>query len=210
MKYYLKQQKMSKFNVLIALSFFSITAFAQSGTGSWVIYKNKLTLNEKTSFDTQYQHRSFELDLAEDQALITAGFTRSLLSNVSVSAGYRKIGALSEHGAYQKVAFSTQLSSVKLTNSFFLEERWLGDNFQLRYRFGINAKTPLSSTVALSLSEEVFLQNSGTSFNQNRITAQAIHKLSDALYLNAGVMHWQFPTTKQWVLLLSLSHTIAL
>jgi len=150
------------------------------------------------------------MDFAEDQALITAGLSHLVSPNTTVSAGYRKIGALSENGMYQKIAFSTQLNKVKFTNSFFLEERWLGDNFQLRYRFGLTAKIPLSSKTALSLTEEVFLQNSGTSFNQNRITTQVLHKLSDALHLNFGLMHWQFPTTKQWVFLLSLSHAIRL
>jgi len=200
----------SKFNVPLVFLMASVFSVAQSDVGSWLIYKNKLLLNTKTSIDTQYQHRSFTMDFAEDQALITAGLSHLVSPNTTVSVGYRKIGALSENGMYQKIAFSTQLNKVKFTNSFFLEERWLGDNFQLRYRFGLTAKIPLSSKTALSLTEEVFLQNSGTSFNQNRITTQVLHKLSDALHLNFGLMHWQFPTTKQWVFLLSLSHAIRL
>ncbi|MDA0780135.1 MAG: DUF2490 domain-containing protein [Bacteroidetes bacterium] len=199
-----------KYNISFLFLIFSTLSIAQNDIGSWLIYKNKLKLNSKTSIDTQYQHRSFTLDFEEDQALITAGFSHALLENVIVSAGYRKIGALSENGMYQKIAFSTQLHNVKLTNSFFLEERWIGENFQLRYRFGLTAKIPLSSKTALSLTEEVFLQNSGTSFNQNRVTAQVSHKLSDALQLNSGIMHWQFPDLKSWVFLLSLSHTISL
>lgn len=199
-----------KYNISFLFLIFSTLSIAQNDIGSWLIYKNKLKLNSKTSIDTQYQHRSFTLDFEEDQALITAGFSHALLENVIVSAGYRKIGALSENGMYQKIAFSTQLHNVKLTNSFFLEERWIGENFQLRYRFGLTAKIPLSSKTALSLTEEVFLQNSGTSFNQNRVTAQVSHKLSDALQLNSGIMHWQFPDLKRWVFLLSLSHTISL
>lgn len=198
----------SKFNFLFFFLVVSTFSVAQNDVGSWLIYKNKLKLNNKTSIDTQYQHRSFSLDLAEDQALITAGLSHVISPNVIVSAGYRKIGALSENGMYQKIAFSTQLNKIKLTNSFFLEERWLGDNFQLRYRFGLTANIPLSPKTALSLTEEVFLQNSGTSFNQNRVTAQVSHKLSDVLQLNSGLMHWQFPNLKNWVFLLSISHTI--
>jgi len=201
---------MFKYNLFTLFLFLSISGFAQTDVGSWLIYKNKLKINEKTSIDTQYQHRSFDLDFAEDQALITAGITHIILPNVSLSTGYRKIGALSEHGAYQKIAFSTVLNKVKFTNAFFLEERWLGDNFQLRYRFGLTAKIPLTPKVALSLTEEVFLQNTDTSFNQNRVTAQVSHQISDALQINTGVMHWQFPTLKRWVFLLSLSHNISL
>ncbi len=183
---------------------------AQTDPGSWLIYKNKLKINEKTSFDTQYQHRSFELDLGADQTLITAGFTHTLSPNTSISAGYRKIKVLSENGMYQKVAFTTQMNNVKLINSFLLEQRWLGELFQLRYRFGVTANIPLTEKVKLILSEEIFLQNSGPSFNQNRVIAQVSRKISEALQLNTGIMHWQFPNQKQWVFLLSLSHTIKL
>lgn len=196
-----------KHNVLFFLVFSSLTV-AQNDIGSWLIYKNKLKLNSKISIDTQYQHRSFTLDLAEDQAVIISGLSYALLQNVTVSAGYRKIAALSENGMYQKITLSTQLNKVKLLNSFYLEERWMGEIFQLRYRFGLTAKISLSTKTALSVTEEVFLQNSGTSFNQNRITAQVSHKLSDVLQLNSGVLHWQFPNQKNWVFLLSLSHTI--
>lgn len=199
-----------KHNILFFFLIFSTVTVAQNDIGSWLIYKNKLKLNSKTSIDTQYQHRSFTLDLEEDQALITAGLSHALLENLTVSAGYRKIGALSENGMYQKIAFSTQFCKVKLINSFFLEERWIGDNFQLRYRFGLTAKIPLSTKTALNVTEEVFLQNSGTSFNQNRVTAQVSHKLSDALQLNSGIMHWQFPNLKRWVFLLSITHTISI
>lgn len=200
----------SKHNFLFLFLIFSTVTVAQNDIGSWLIYKNKLKLNSKTSIDTQYQHRSFTLDLEEDQALITAGLSHALLENLTVSAGYRKIGALSENGMYQKIVFSTQFYIVKLINSFFLEERWIGDNFQLRYRFGLTAKIPLSTKTALNVTEEVFLQNSGTSFNQNRVTAQVSHKLSDALQLNSGIMHWQFPNLKRWVFLLSITHTISI
>lgn len=201
---------MLKFKLQILTLFLSISAIAQTDTGSWLVYKNKLKINEKTSIDAQYQHRSFELDLKEDQALITAGFTHAVSPNISIAAGYRKIAALDENGAYQKVSLSTTLNKVKLTNSFFLEERWLGNNFQLRYRFGLTAKVPLNSKTTFSISEEVFLQNSETSFNQNRVTAQFSRTLSPKFQLNTGLMHWQFPSSKQWVFLVSLAHTISM
>ena len=108
-----------KHNALFLILSFSCLTVAQNDVGSWLIYKNKLKLNRKTSIDTQYQHRSFSLDFEEDQALITAGLSHALLENVTLSAGYRKIGALSENGMYQKIAFSTQLNKVKLVNTFF-------------------------------------------------------------------------------------------
>jgi hypothetical protein len=202
--------KTLKYNLYILCSLIALSTQAQTDVGSWLIYKNKLKINSNTSIDMQYQHRSFDLDLAKDQALFTAGFSSALSSNVTLSAGYRKIAAINEDGAYQKLALSTQLNKVRLTNTVFIEERWINKDLQLRYRFGLKATLPLTQKLAVSISEEVFLQNVGSGFNQNRFTAQASSKLSNALTLNTGIMHWQFPTMKKWVFLVALAHNISL
>lgn len=203
-------QKKLHYNLFILCFLIALSAHAQTDVGSWLIYKNKLKINSNTSIDLQYQHRSFDLDLAKDQALFTAGFSSALAPNVTLSAGYRKIAAINEDGAYQKLAFSTQLNKVRFTNTVFVEERWINKDLQLRFRFGLTASLPLTEKLAVSLSEEVFLQNSGSGFNQNRFSAQVSNKLSQALRLNTGIMHWQFPTMKKWVFLVSLAHNISL
>ena len=190
--------------------FFAFSTHAQTDVGSWLIYKNKLKINNNTSVDLQYQHRSFDLDLEKDQALFTAGFSSTLSSNVTLSAGYRKIAEINEDGAYQKLAFGTQLNTIRITNTIFVEERWINKDLQLRYRFGLTASLPITEKIEVSLSEEVFLQNFGSGFNQNRLTAQVTNKLSKALKLNTGIMHWQFPTMKKWVFLVFLNHNISL
>lgn len=202
--------KTLKYNLFILCSLIALSTQAQTDVGSWLIYKNKLKINSNTSIDMQYQHRSFDLDLAKDQALFTAGFSSALSSNVTLSAGYRKIAAINEDGAYQKLALSTQLNKVRLTNTVFIEERWINKYLQLRYRFGLKATLPLTQKIAVSISEEVFLQNVGSGFNQNRFTVQASSKLSNALTFNTGIMHWQFPTMKKWVFLVALAHNISL
>ena len=201
---------MLKYNLLISCSFFALSSYAQTDVGSWLIYKNKLKINSNTSIDLQYQHRSFDLDLEKDQALFTVGFSSALSSSITLSAGYRKIAEINEDGAYQKLAFGTQLNTIRITNTIFVEERWINKDLQLRYRFGLTASLPITEKIEVSLSEEVFLQNSGSGFNQNRFAAQASNKLSKALKLNAGIMHWQFPTMKKWVFLVSLNHNITL
>ena len=202
--------KTLKYKLFILCSLIALSTQAQTDVGSWLIYKNKLKINSNTSIDMQYQHRSFDLDLAKDQALFTAGFSSALSSNVTLSAGYRKIAAINEDGAYQKLALSTQLNKVRLTNTVFIEESWINKDLQLRYRFGLKATLPLTQKLAVSISEEVFLQNVGSGFNQNRFTAQVSSKLSNALTLNTGIMHWQFPTMKKWVFLVALAHNISL
>lgn len=201
---------MLKYNLFVFCSLFTLSTHAQTDVGSWLIYKNKLKINSNTSIDLQYQHRSFELDLAKDQALFTAGFSSSLSPNITLSGGYRKIAAINEDGAYQKLAFITQINKIRFINAVFVEERWINKDLQLRYRFGLTASLPLTAKLTFSLSEEIFLQNWGSGFNQNRFTAQVSNNLSQELKLNTGIMHWQFPTMKKWVFLISLAHNISL
>ena len=201
---------MLKYNLFILCSLFALSTHAQTDVGSWLIYKNKLKINSNTSIDLQYQHRSFDLDLAKDQALFTAGFSSSLSPNITLSGGYRKIAAINEDGAYQKLAFITHINKIRFINAVFVEERWINKDLQLRYRFGLTASLPLTAKLTFSLSEEIFLQNWGSGFNQNRVTAQVSNNLSQELKLNTGIMHWQFPTMKKWVFLVSLAHNISL
>lgn len=201
---------MLKYNLFVFCSLFTLSTHAQTDVGSWLIYKNKLKINSNTSIDLQYQHRSFELDLAKDQALFTAGFSSSLSPNITLSGGYRKIAAINEDGAYQKLAFITHINKIRFINAVFVEERWINKDLQLRYRFGLTASLPLTAKLTFSLSEEIFLQNWGSGFNQNRVTAQVSNNLSQELKLNTGIMHWQFPTMKKWVFLVSLAHNISL
>lgn len=201
---------MLKYNLFVFCSLLTLSTHAQTDVGSWLIYKNKLKINSNTSIDLQYQHRSFELDLAKDQALFTAGFSSSLSPNITLSGGYRKIAAINEDGAYQKLAFITQINKIRFINAVFVEERWINKDLQLRYRFGLTASLPLTAKLTFSLSEEIFLQNWGSGFNQNRFTAQVSNNLSQELKLNTGIMHWQFPTMKKWVFLISLAHNISL
>ena len=200
---------MLKYNLFVFCSLFTLSTHAQTDVGSWLIYKNKLKINSNTSIDLQYQHRSFELDLAKDQALFTVGFSSSLSPNITLSGGYRKIAAINEDGAYQKLAFITHINKIRFINAVFVEERWINKDLQLRYRFGLTASLPLTAKLTFSLSEEIFLQNWGSGFNQNRFTAQVSNNLSQELKLNTGIMHWQFPTMKKWVFLVSLAHNIS-
>ena len=192
------------------LFFLTVSVNAQTDVGTWAVYKNQLTLSESIRFDTQYQHRSFNLDLAQDQHLITMGLSTRLGSGLFLGAGYRRLetDTFSENGMYQKAALGAAFGNLKISNSFMLEERWIDDDFQMRYRFGTTASYPLNPKITLSIGNEVFLANAQGSFNQNRFTAQITQKIGKNMRLNTGVMHWQFSNIKRWVLLCTFTHSL--
>lgn len=186
---------------------------AQSDFGTWLVYKNNAKLSENVSFNGMFQYRSFEMDFEDDHMLATAGFSYSLSPNVTMGAGYRFLEAKNnflEHGMYQSLAIKSKLNKIKITNKFMIEERWINNNLQLRYRAGVDFGFPLSEKVDLVLSEEVFLMNQGNNFNQNRITVKTNFSLSDSFKLSAGLMHWQFSNLHRWVAQVVLVHNLDL
>ena len=204
---------MKIFKTLIFCLVCSYNLAAQSDFGSWLIYKNNAKLSDKLTFNNMFQYRSFEMDLDDDQMLITSGFSYALSPNISMGAGYRFIDAKNvflEHGMYQSLAIKSNLNKLKITNKFMIEERWINNNLQLRYRAGVDFGIPLSEKVDLVLSEEVFLMNQGNNFNQNRITVKTNFNLSDSFKLSTGLMHWQFSDLHYWVAQAVLVHNLDL
>lgn len=203
---------MYRYSPAFLFFFFSFTSYSQNELGTWLSYKNTLKLNSKTSINTQVQHRSFSLDLNDDQGIFITGITHTILPNVSLAAGYRRLKTATflENGIYQKIGLSSSLGKLGISNTIMLEERWINDSFVLRYRIGLGLRFPLTKRTALLLTEEAFLQNKNNSFDQNRLTTQLSHKLSKSLQLNTGIMHWQFSTLKRWAILCSLHHSISL
>lgn len=197
---------------LMFLGLTTLTVNAQTDVGTWVVYKNQLNLTENLRFDSQYQLRSFKLNLAQDQQLITLGLSTKLASGISVGAGYRRLQATTflENGMYQKAVLGTSFGKINLSNSFMLEERWIANDFQLRYRIGTTVSFRLNQKSILLVGNEVFLANNQGSFNQNRFIAQMTQKISKTMRLNTGIMHWQFSDVKRWVLLCTFTHSLSL
>lgn len=186
---------------------------AQTDFGTWFTYKNNAKLSDNFTFNNQIDYRSFDVDFDDDQILVTSGFSYALSTDISLSAGYRFLEAKNnfvEHGMYQKISIKTSLNKLKITNKFGVEERWINGDLVWRYRAGVDLGIPLSEKIDLVLSEEVFLMNQGTSFNQNRLAVKTVYSISDAFKLNTGLMHWQFNNFHRWVMQFTLTHSLDL
>ncbi len=185
---------------------------AQTDLGIWYNYKINAKLSDNWSYNGNYQLRSLNnIDFDNEQTMLANGFSYAVSPNLSFGAGHRYLkfeGVFLEHGMYQSAAIKSSLNKLKITNRFTMEERWINSSFQMRYRAGIDLGIPLSEKVELVFSEEVFLINKNSSFEQNRIILKANYKISNALKLTTGIMHWQFSNLKRWATLLTLSHSL--
>lgn len=191
----------------------SLNATAQTDFGTWLAYKNNAKLSDKFIWNNQVDHRSFEFDFENDQFFFASGFTYSLAPNISVGAGYRFLenkDVFVEHGMFQKLSIKSALNKLKITNKFMIEERWINNNSQLRFRIGVDLGIPLSNKLDLILFEEAHLMNQSTSFNQNRVGVKTNYKISSSFNLVTGIMHWQFNNFHRWVANFMLVHSLDL
>ena len=80
---------------------FSFLSYAQTDVGSWISYQNALGLSRNLDLETELQLRSYNLNLKNDETLVTLGITKELRRfPVFVSAGFRRLdtSSFSENG----------------------------------------------------------------------------------------------------------------
>lgn len=206
-------QKHFFIRVISFISFFSFSSYAQTDFGSWITYQNALELSRNLNLETELQLRSYNLDLKNDETLVTFGLTKELRRvPVFVSAGFRRLdtSSFSENGIYQKASINSTLGNFNFVGKIMLEQRWLNKNYQLRYRLGSEFLYDITPYINLSVSEEIFLSYTAGGFNQNRLILKTSYTPSEKFKISTGLMHWKFQEIKRWSILLSLKHSLSL
>ena len=192
---------------------FSFLSYAQTDVGSWITYQNALGLSRNLDLETELQLRSYNLNLKNDETLVTLRITKELRRfPVFVSAGFRRLdtSSFSENGIYQKASIATTLWNFEYTGKLMLEQRWLNNNYQPRYRVGSEFSYDITSNIKLLISEEIFLSYTDGGFSQNRLIMKALYTPSKKFNIATGLMHWKFQETTRWSILLSLKHALSL
>ena len=207
---------MQKYFFIWIISFvclFSFLSYAQTDVGSWITYQNALGLSRNLDLETELQLRSYNLNLKNDETLVTLGITKELRRfPVFVSAGFRRLdtSSFSENGIYQKASIATTLWNFEYMGKIILEQRWLNKNYQLRYRVGSEFSYDITSNIKLLISEEIFLSYTDGGFSQNRLIMKASYTPSEKFKITTGLMHWKFQETTRWSILLSLKYELSL
>ena len=206
-------QKQILITTISFLCFFSIKSNAQTDVGSWITYQNNLELSRNLDLETELQLRSYNLDLKNDETLVTFGLTKELRRvPVFVSAGFRRLdtSSFSENGIYQKASIISTLGIFDFVGKMILEQRWLNKNYQLRYRIGSEFSYEITPYINVTFSEEIFLSYTAGGFNQNRLILKTSYTPSEKFKITTGLMHWKFQEINRWSILLSLKHSLSL
>jgi hypothetical protein len=177
------------------------------------MYQNAFGLSRNLDLETELQLRSYNLNLKNDETLVTLGLTKELRRfPVFISAGFRRLdtSSFSENGIYQKASIATTLWNFEYMGKIMLEQRWLNKNYQLRYRVGSEFSYNITSNIKLLISEEIFLSYTDGGFSQNRLIMKASYIPSEKFNITTGLMHWKFQEITRWSILLSLKYKLSL
>ncbi|HNH23202.1 MAG TPA: DUF2490 domain-containing protein [Ferruginibacter sp.] len=193
--------------LIVLFAFSSTRAVAQrSDVGNWFIYFGNQAINKKWNWWNEVQYRNYNFAGDLQQLLLRTGIGYNLSeNNNNLLLGYgfirserylsngAKTGS-NEHRVYQQFITRQHFGRVLLQHRYRIEERFLPDDFQVRFRYflacniPLNNKTMSRNTVYLSAYNELFLNAESPVFDRNRLYGAIGYVINKYLRAEAGFM----------------------
>jgi len=194
-----------------------VVANAQSSDlGNWLMYFGNKQINKNFNWHHEVQYRNYNAIGDMEQLLLRTGLGYNLTpSNNNILLGYgfiqsenyisgqdEKIG-VTEHRVYQQFITKQKAGRVSLQHRYRLEERWVQEDFKMRFRYFLSLNVPLNKsqlkdkTIYLSAYNELFINNQETYFDRNRLYSGIGYKLNSTLKMELGYMNQYFGTSSR-------------
>ena len=186
----------------------SMLSFAQkSDAGNWFIYFGNQKINKKWNWHNEVQYRNYNFIGDMNQLLLRTGIGYNLTeNNNNILLGYgfintqkylpnsnEKVGT-NEHRIFQQFITRQNFGRVFLQHRYRIEERFLPNDFQLRFRYflamnlPINKKTMEKDAVYLSAYNEIFINGKNNLFDRNRLYGAVGYVINKNIKAEAGFM----------------------
>ncbi|WP_312396419.1 DUF2490 domain-containing protein, partial [Chryseobacterium sp.] len=194
----------------LALSIFSLAAtfsYAQKNDlGAWYMYFGNNKISKKLNFHNEIQYRNFDMGGDLEQLLIRTGIGYDLTeNNNNILLGYGFILSQPyingekteniEHRIFQQYITKQKFGRFNLQHRYRLEERFLQDDFRMRFRYflginiPINNKEMLPKTFYGSVYNEIFLHLNSPTFDRNRVYGALGYVINKNMRVEAGYMN---------------------
>jgi len=203
--------KRTKTLVLIALLILPVLAISQeSNFGNWLLYIGNKQINEKWNIHNEVQFRNYNAIGDLEQLLIRVGLGYNLTNNNNnLLLGYGYIlsqnylrnvnekNSINEHRIFQQFINKQNVGKLKLSHRYRFEQRFIENDFKLRFRYFLGLKYPLFNTnndykIYISVYNEIFLNTKPTVFDRNRLYGGLGYKISNNINLEIGYMNQFF------------------
>lgn len=193
--------------VFTVLSLGSITTFAQKNDlGAWYMYFGNNKISKKLNWHNEVQYRNFDAVGDLEQLLIRTGIGYDLTeNNNNVLLGYGFILSRPyvngekkeniEHRIFQQFITKQKFGRFNLQHRYRLEERFLQDDFRVRFRYMIGLNIPITQKEMLpkslyaSVYNEIFLHFDSPVFDRNRVYGALGYVINKNMRIEAGYMN---------------------
>ncbi len=201
-----------KFIVLLsALAVLPLHANAQnSELGNWLIYFGNKEIDNKWNIHHEVQYRNYNALGDLEQLLLRTGLGYTFSNKNNLLLGYGFIRSenyrnssdtqdiLNEHRIYQQFITKQGSKSYSLQHRYRFEQRFVEDEFKLRFRYFLALNLALSSEGLIekqpyfSLYNEIFINGQGTAFDRNRLYAGVGYLFNSKLKAELAYMNQFF------------------
>lgn len=192
--------------VLILVLLPSLASSQESKLGNWLIYIGNKRVATKWNIHHEVQYRNYNAIGDLEQLLLRTGLGYDLTDNSNILIGYGYINSenytsvseketIQEHRIYQQFINKTKVGSVNLQHRYRFEQRFVLEDFKLRFRYFLGINVPLNfskgttSKFYLSGYNEIFLNSRVNVFDRNRTYLGLGNKLSKKLKMEIGYMN---------------------
>lgn len=185
-----------------------ITFGQESNFGNWMMYFGNKQINTKWNWHHEVQYRNYDAIGDLEQLLLRTGLGYNLSeNNNNILLGYGYILSenyisgmdekfqVNEHRIYQQFITKHNLDRISVQHRFRLEQRFVEDEFKLRFRYFLGLNLPISNkemidkTVYLSAYNEIFLNTKNEVFDRNRLYGGIGYKLNDSIRFELGYLN---------------------
>lgn len=183
-----------------------------SNFGNWLIYIGNKKVNSKWNIHNEIQYRNYNAIGDLEQLLLRTGLGYTFnenKNNVLLGYGYilseNYIGdtdektSVNEHRIFQQFTSKQNIGSLILNHRYRFEQRFVENDFKMRFRYFLSLNIPFSETsnYYISAYNEVFLNTESAVFDRNRVYGGIGYNLNKNIKLEAGYMNQFFETSSR-------------
>ncbi|MCK0108143.1 DUF2490 domain-containing protein [Flavobacteriaceae bacterium S0825] len=193
-----------------------LIGFSQdSNLGNWLIYIGNKKLNSKWNIHNEVQYRNYNAVGDLEQLLLRTGVGYNITEKNNILLGYGYIlsenyvgntddkASVNEHRIFQQYTTKQSIGKVKLSHRYRFEQRFVEEDFKLRFRYFLSLNVPLKNNESgespfyLSAYNEIFLNSKSSIFDRNRVYAGLGYNVNKNVRIELGYMNQFFETTSR-------------
>jgi hypothetical protein len=193
--------------IILVICFFNLSYSQKSDIGNWLVYFGNQKIDSKWNWHNEIQLRNYNFIGDINQLLLRTGIGYDLsTNNNNILLGYALINSQkyvayssnkihsNEHRIFQQFITKQQFNRFFIQHRYRIEERFLENNFQLRFRYFLGINIPINKKILeknsfyIASYNELFINSESAIFDRNRIYGALGFVINKNIKIEAGYM----------------------